>query len=451
MFVPLENTPMRYAWGAEGAISDLLGTGGALTEPERGAPRQAELWFGTHDGSPTRVASPELTGGVATLRDWVAAEPDLALGERALGVHAGPPRLPYLLKVLAAAKPLSLQVHPNLAEARAGFAAENAAGVPIDAPHRNYRDALHKPELLVALSETMSALAGFREPTEVRDLVDSIVEAADARGRAALEPFVTRVAAADSEAGMRDLLEWILTSGEPAARAADALDAWSAQETEEYAREQRNLARIRAEFPGDASALTALLMNHVVLHRGEALYVRAGVLHAYLEGLGIEVMAASDNVLRGGLTVKHVDVPELLRILDVAPTPPPVLAPGVRGNIAAFVPSEPDFMLQRAHAEGLDDELVCAGPGIALCVAGSVRLEGAGSGESKLLGRGDAVYVTPDEGSVRLRGRGDVLLATINPYAVAAEPAAPAESAEPAASAAPREHAGAGRAEDSQA
>jgi mannose-6-phosphate isomerase len=144
-------------------------------------------------------------------------------------------------------------------------------------------------------------------------------------------------------------------------------------------------------------------------------------------------------------------VPELLRILDVAPTPPPVLAPGVRGNIAAFVPSEPDFMLQRAHAEGLDDELVCAGPGIALCVAGSVRLEGAGSGESKLLGRGDAVYVTPDEGRVRLRGRGDVLLATINPYAVAAEPAAPAESAEPAASAAPREHAGAGRAEDSQA
>ncbi|WP_328743232.1 type I phosphomannose isomerase catalytic subunit [Gulosibacter sediminis] len=169
--MPLKNTPMRYAWGSRGAISDLLGTGGVLDEPELNSPLQAELWFGAHPASPSRIPDPELADGAATLRDWIADAPDAALGARAARVHPGEPQLPFLLKVLAAAQPLSLQVHPTLAEASAGYDAEDAAGVAVDAPERNYRDRLHKPELLVALSETMSALAGFRAVDAVRELV----------------------------------------------------------------------------------------------------------------------------------------------------------------------------------------------------------------------------------------------------------------------------------------
>ncbi len=417
MFVPLENTPMRYAWGARGAISDLLGTGGALDEPEAGSPLQAELWFGAHRSSPSRLRTPERAGGAATLRDWIAADPDTVLGARAADVHPGEAQLPFLLKVLAAAQPLSLQVHPTLAEARAGYDAEDAAGIPLDAPERNYRDRLHKPELLVALSETMSALAGFRDAGEVRALVAEVADAVVGSALAAdFAPFARLVETASDEAAMRALLTWILT--DPAAGPASAaLDAWVATERETHAVERHNLRRIRAAFPGDASALIALLMNHVVLHRGEALYVRAGVLHAYLEGLGIEVMASSDNVLRGGLTVKHIDVDELLRVLRVEAEAPPLLAPEVHGNVAAFVPREPDFMLQRAACDHLDDRLECVGPGIAVCVGGTVHLEGVVSGASKSLGRGDAVYVTPDERTVRVRGRGDLLLATMNPHA----------------------------------
>lgn len=417
MFVPLENTPMRYAWGARGAISDLLGTGGALDEPEAGSPLQAELWFGAHHASPSRLRTPERAGGAATLRDWIAADPDTALGARAAGVHPGEAQLPFLLKVLAAAQPLSLQVHPTLAEARAGYDAEDAAGVAVDAPERNYRDRLHKPELLVALSETMSALAGFRAVDAVRELVADVESAVvGTPAEVDFAPFVRLVGAADDEAAMRELLTWILTDA-AATPASAALDAWVGAEGEAFAVERHNLRRIREAFPGDASALIALLMNHVVLHRGEALYVRAGVLHAYLEGLGIEVMASSDNVLRGGLTVKHIDVDELMRILTVAPEDAPLLAPVVHGNVAAFVPQEPDFMLQRAAAEHLDDRLECVGPGIAVCVAGTVQLEGGASGTAKTLGRGDAVFITPDEGSVHVRGRGNLLVATMNPHA----------------------------------
>ncbi|WP_282851840.1 mannose-6-phosphate isomerase, class I [Gulosibacter sediminis] len=417
MFVPLKNTPMRYAWGSRGAISDLLGTGGVLDEPELGSPLQAELWFGAHPASPSRIADPELASGAATLRDWIVTAPDAVLGWRAAQVHPGEPQLPFLLKVLAAAQPLSLQVHPTLAEARAGYEAEEAAGVAVDAPERNYRDRLHKPELLVALSETMSALAGFRAVDSVRELVADVAEAVTGTQVAAdFAPFVELVGAADDEAAMRGLLTWVLTDS-AAAPAAVALDAWIAADGDAFPVERHNLRRIRKAFPGDASALIALLMNHVVLHRGEALYVRAGVLHAYLEGLGIEVMASSDNVLRGGLTVKHIDVDELMRILTVVPEDAPLLAPVVHGNVAAFVPQEPDFMLQRAAAEHLDDHLDCAGPGIAVCVAGAVQLEGGASGTAKTLGRGDAVFITPDERTVHVRGRGNLLLATMNPHA----------------------------------
>ncbi|MBK5238529.1 MAG: mannose-6-phosphate isomerase, class I, partial [Actinomycetales bacterium] len=155
MFVRLENTPRDYAWGSTTAIADLLGR-----EPSGGP--EAELWLGTHEGSPTRIADPKQVGGYLTLADWVATKPELRIG--------------FLLKILAADHPLSLQTHPSIAQAREGYAREDAAGVPLTSPTRNYKDRNHKPELIVALSPTFDALCGFRPREETLRVLREFTE-----------------------------------------------------------------------------------------------------------------------------------------------------------------------------------------------------------------------------------------------------------------------------------
>lgn len=430
MFVRLGNTPLRYAWGARGEITRVLGTDGTVVDPDydpADPPVQAEIWFGAHHGSPSRILDPERADGAADLAEWLARDP-----RRTLGLEPGgeAPRLPFLLKVLSAGAPLSLQVHPTLARARAGFAAENDAGIPLDAPHRNYRDAYHKPEVLIALSEHMDALAGFAPLQEMTMRVEAVaLAAADAGVAEGVAEFAERVCAIDDEGDLRELVAWVLSGGPEVAAALPAVDAWldsladidaraaaaDAEQRpalEEVARLRENVARIRAVHPDDTGVLTVLLMNHLRLRRGEAAYVRAGVLHAYLDGLGLEVMAASDNVLRGGLTPKHVDVDELLAVLDCTPgtssrLDPIAAAPGV----TVFAPEEPDFLLQRirlgACADGADAPRAATvrfpGPGIALALCGRGRLERPG-GESAAVRHGEAVYITPDAGELRVTG-----------------------------------------------
>lgn len=396
MFVAIENTPLRYAWGANGALSEYLGDGGVLVDPELGsadaAPIQAEVWLGGHYGSPSKVVHPEQTGGATDLAEWIERDPITALGRYAHGIRRGDPvRLPFLLKVLAAGRPLSLQVHPSLAEAREGFAAEDAAGIPRLAANRNYRDPFHKPELIVALSPELAALAGFRDFAEVNALVDDVAATAGPE----FEPFAARVRELRDDASLGALVAWVLY-GSPAAHAAAAsMDAWLASESERYALERANLRRIRQEFPDDSGALTALLMNHLLLRRGESLYVRSGTIHAYLEGVGLEIMAASDNVLRGGLTKKHVDVPELLRVLDCSPGTPPILEPRqISPGHTILSGDEPDFRLHRFQGDSI--AVPVNGPGIALCLGGYASLRG-GTGAEVELSRGEAVYITGDE------------------------------------------------------
>lgn len=419
MFVRLGNTPLRYAWGARGAITDFLGDAGAVIEPESGAdpaPRQAELWLGAHYGSPSRILEPEKTGGATDLREWIRQDPAATLDGLADGLRRGDgPRLPFLLKVLAAGQALSLQVHPTLERARRGFAAENEAGIALEAPDRNYRDPFHKPELLVALSETMRALAGFRSAAQVRALVAEVGRAAlDAGHGAGFSAFADRVAAIHGERDLRELVRWILSCGDEAASALPGVDAWIATPASGFARERENIARIREAFPDDAGVLTALLLNHLTLRRGDAAYVRAGVMHAYLDGVGLELMAASDNVLRGGLTPKHVDVDELLDVLVCSPTPAPYLgAETLADGVVTYEPDEPDFRLQRLDTRDADATIRVPGPGIALCLRGEAALTG-GSGERCELRRGEAVYVTPDEREVRIVGSDvDVVVASV--------------------------------------
>ncbi|BDZ65800.1 mannose-6-phosphate isomerase, class I [Agromyces mangrovi Wang et al. 2018] len=411
MFVPIGNTPRDYAWGSHTAIADLLGSAAS------GGP-EAELWLGAHAGSPARIVA-DAPEGVDDLRSWIGSAPEQALGPDLARRGA---RLPFLLKVLAADAPLSLQAHPDLDRARLGFAREEEAGIAVDAFDRNYRDAFHKPELIVAVSETFDALCGFRPVAEALAIVDEL-GAADAAGDdpqpAALDLLRARLTGDD---GLREAVEWLLRDGRgedtgevswlvervvalSAVRAADPASPFRAA----FA----TVGFLAAHYPGDPGIVISLLLNHVTLRRGEALYLPAGNMHAYLRGLGIELMAESDNVLRGGLTPKHIDIEELVDVLDFSPLPVPYLRPEQPGaGVQTFRPDVPDFVLHQVRAaDASETPIPLDGPAIALCTSGDVAIAGA-HGETTF-GRGASVYITPDEGAVTVSGDGEVFIATV--------------------------------------
>jgi mannose-6-phosphate isomerase len=364
--LPIEGVLRRYDWGSTTAIPELLGR-----EPD-GRPA-AELWFGANPDDPSPA-------GEAALDELIARDPQGLLGAGVADRFG--PRLPFLLKILAAGRALSIQVHPNLEQARAGFAAEDAAGVDRTAPDRNYRDPNHKPELICALTP-FDALCGFRPVARTRQLLADL-----ARPELA---FIDDALAGDDP--LRAAFTAVLTAADP----APAIGAVSDHPDERLAG-----ARLAAaDYPGDVGVLVALLLNYVRLEPGEAIYLGAGNVHAYLRGTGVEIMANSDNVLRCGLTTKHVDVPELLRITDFAELPEPRW-PAVGGTFAGPVP---DFRLTRLELDeptGLDDP----GPLIVLCTAGAVQVGGAE------IAPGRAVFV-PAGTAVTVRGAGEAFVAGV--------------------------------------
>ncbi|MEW2376208.1 mannose-6-phosphate isomerase, class I [Micromonospora sp. NPDC047812] len=377
--------PIRdYAWGSRSAIAELQGRPAPSDGPE------AELWLGAHPGGPALV---DRDGARVSLTDLLLAEPHHWLGERLVGRFGT--RLPFLLKVLAADAPLSLQAHPDAEQARAGHAADAAR----PDGQRNYVDPYHKPELLVALSP-MEALCGFRDP------VASAVALAGF-GVPELEPVLA--ALRTGPAGLRDAVRLLLTW--PADR-RDALVA--AVAAAPVAGPDAELARdLAAAYPGDPGVLVAMLLNRVRLAPGEAIWMPAGNLHAYLRGTGVEIMAASDNVLRGGLTPKRVDVEELLRVLRFEvlrdPVVPPLeVAPGV---VTWPVPVE-DFALHRVTVgAGLPEVTVeVPGPRVVLCRSGEVCVDdGAGA---VTLAPGRAAVGSAAAGALRLRGAGEAYVAS---------------------------------------
>lgn len=387
MFVPIGNTPRDYAWGSTTAIAGLLGT-----EPSGGP--EAELWLGAHPGSPAQVLDPALTGGAADLAAWQPTHD-----------------LPYLLKVLAADGPLSLQAHPSPEQARAGFERENAAGLAADSPDRNYKDPFHKPELIFALSDPFEALCGFRDPAQSRDALLRL--AAAAPGGAVLSGFARTLEGEPGEV-LRRATEWLL-GGDTDVDLLVAEVVAAARELPDD-RDADTVRMLHAAFPGDPGIVLALLLNRATLRPGEVLYLPAGNIHAYLRGLGIELMAASDNVLRGGLTRKRIDVPELVSVLDFTPiaaTPltPEHPAPGVE----VFRPDVPDFRLTRVEVggEAASAELPLDGPAIVLCTEGTLELHGRSG--SLTVHRGESVLVTPDEGQLEVAsGTGTLFVATPN-------------------------------------
>ena len=400
MFVGIINTPRPYAWGSTTAIARLLG------REASGAP-EAELWLGAHPGSPSVILDPTQTGGAADLAEWIAADPEATLGR-----FAASGRLPFLLKVLAAATPLSLQAHPTLEQARAGFQRENDLGIALDAPERNYKDAFPKPELIYALSPAFDALCGFRPLDEVRALLRALIDASlgveDPQPQP-LEDLLDSLSGTD--VALPETVEWLIGRRTGVATLVSLVTMLASRGVTGYDAEMATVSSLAVEYPGDPGIVISLLLNRVSLAAGEALYLPAGNIHAYLGGLGIELMSASDNVLRGGLTPKHIDVPELLSVLDFTPAEAPYLhSTSPSEGVAAFRPDAADFELIRIDGMFLDAPLALTGPAIALCTSGEVSISGAASSSSLALG--DAVYITPDEAGLRFTGSGTVFVAT---------------------------------------
>ncbi|MFJ4652251.1 mannose-6-phosphate isomerase, class I [Nocardia sp. NPDC088792] len=363
-----------YAWGSRTALAQLCG------RPVPSAHPEAELWFGAHPADPAQL---RINGHAKSLLDVVNADPQHELGSVA-GEFGG--RLPFLLKILAAEEPLSLQAHPSIEQARAGFARENQSGVAIDSPMRNYRDENHKPELVVAL-DRFEALAGFRDPRQTVRLLNAL-EVPE------LGSYAELLAAQPDSAGLRTLFTtWIALPQntlsillpkvlDGCVRYLSEKDADGARKKcdgarKEFIAEVRTALELAEAYPGDAGVLAALLLNRITLEPGEGLFLAAGNLHAYLRGVGVEIMANSDNVLRGGLTPKHVDVPELLRVLDFEPLDLPVIQPETLGDgVFRYRTPAPEFVLTRFELpeDAAPVPVLSNGPGIALCTHGTVRL-----------------------------------------------------------------------------
>ncbi|MEV7547393.1 mannose-6-phosphate isomerase, class I [Streptomyces sp. NPDC089915] len=380
----LTNTIRPYAWGSTTAIPALLGV-----EPS-GEP-QAEMWMGAHPGAPSRLDRG--TGGT-TLSAVIAADPERELGAAAVAKFG--PALPFLLKVLAAGAPLSLQVHPDLAQARAGYEDEERRGVPIDAGHRNYKDPNHKPELICALTP-FDGLCGFRPPLEAADLLEGL-------GVDSLKPYVDLLRAHPEDAALREVLTAVLSADrEEMARTV----AETAAAAERLGGPYAPYAGLVHDYPGDPGVIAAMLLNHVRLQPGEAMFLGAGIPHAYLDGLGVELMANSDNVLRCGLTPKHVDVPELLKVVVFAPSAPGVLRPEGDGEEVYETPID-EFRLSRfvLAPGGVPRALPDTAPQILLCTAGAPAV-----GELALA-PGESVFVPAGE-KVELSGTGTVFRATV--------------------------------------
>ncbi len=362
-----------YAWGSVEALPRIMGV------PPTGDP-QAELWLGAHPRAPSMLRR---DGTDRPLDQVIATDPVGELGIATARSFGG--ELPFLLKILAVAQPLSLQAHPTRRQAQSGYEAEDLLGIPVTAPNRTYRDRNHKPELICAL-EPFTALCGFRPPSSVAELIESL----EVPGMA---PMIGLLHAGEVHGALRWLLE---LSPADASELAHRVVAACARPGS-FPDERRWAVGIGEQHPGDVGVVVALMLNPVRLDPGQALYLGAGVLHVYLHGVAVEIMANSDNVLRGGLTAKHVDAAALLEVVDCRPAPAPVLVP--EGPVHTFRPPVPDFSLTRMEVAGT---VRCrpGGPEILLCASGRVVAAGhevvggaavwlpAGTGEYEVVGTG---------------------------------------------------------------
>ncbi len=383
----LEGIVRHYDWGSTSEIPSLLGR-----RPD-GRP-WAELWLGAHPAAPSLVGH-----DARPLDEVIRSDPHGTLGPDVAKEFG---TLPFLLKILAADAPLSIQVHPDAAQAVAGFEREDRAGIAVDAPNRSFRDRNHKPELICALTP-FEMLCGFRDPHQSLGLFDTIPTSR-------LDPVRDELASGNPDSLRRLLGRLLKLPVAEARRLVDAVvEACRVEPGGDFAVERRMAVDLADRYPGDVGIVTALLLNHVRLEPGQALFLGAGNLHTYLRGTGVEVMANSDNVLRGGLTPKHVDVPGLLEVVDAVPTEPEVQMPEPGFAVTRYHSPVSEFSLSRVVADGDFD--LDVGPAIVLCVDGCVDVG------HHTLDRGSALWLPARAGVVEATGCGTVFRAGVGPAA----------------------------------
>lgn len=395
-----------YAWGSAVAIPKMFDL-----PPSRGP--VAEIWLGTHPLGPAELAdgivyNPEGEPAEQNLLDYIDRDPEGCLGTTLSRLGSS---LPYLLKLIAPDQPLSLQVHPSRAQARRRFDDEEAAGVDIADPERNYLDRNHKPELLLAVTK-FEAIAGFRAPRRVMEVVGGLP--------CTIADTLLKFLSDDmSPAGMRACFEYLLSDEtRPSLEEVDQLVQGCRERlrtgTSPSARADRIVNHLAAYYPGDPGIVASLLLNPVTLQPGEALFVPAGTVHAYLAGTGVEIMANSDNVLRAGLTSKHIDVPELLTTVDYTAAPPIRIAPEHVSEVTRtyYAPVD-DFELSVTELTDWMTErpLPGRGPRILLALSGAIKVSTKEQGIT--LNLGEAAFVRADEGNLQVQGVGTLIQADI--------------------------------------
>lgn len=423
----LANPIQEYAWGSDTLIFEIFGW------PQTGQPA-AEVWLGAHESAPSLVSAGRQSSDLPSyyfqaqaqaqaqaeaqvpaqnaprldtltpLGTLLRTDPDFMLG-RAVTDEYGP-RLPYLLKILAAGRPLSLQVHPKPHLARAGFQRENAQEIPLTSALRNYKDASHKPEMLIALTK-FEGLCGFRRPQRILELLEPLAGATVLAMKKALT-------AAPNATGIEQALRLTLAlrdvdcSGELSETIESIAEVVRAQceRGERISRGHLTAIDLAVQYPGDPGALVSLMLNRTSLLPGESVYLGAGQIHAYLGGLGVEVMASSDNVLRAGLTPKRVDVAELMTATDFAPAAPtrPTLR-SVPGGLTQYRSPAAEFAILQGKVVGTT-LVTQSGPRVVLCLSG-VLTATAALGESHVLSPGQSLFVPHGAGDLTLITDGD--------------------------------------------
>ncbi|EHU7517140.1 mannose-6-phosphate isomerase [Salmonella enterica] len=379
----LINSVQNYAWGSKTALTELYGIANPQQQP------MAELWMGAHPKSSSRITT--ANGETVSLRDAIEKNKTAMLGE-AVANRFG--ELPFLFKVLCAAQPLSIQVHPNKRNSEIGFAKENAAGIPMDAAERNYKDPNHKPELVFALTPFL-AMNAFREFSDIVSLLQPVAGAHSAIAHFLQAPNAERLS---------QLFASLLNmQGEEKSRALAVLKAaLNSQQGEPW----QTIRVISEYYPDDSGLFSPLLLNVVKLNPGEAMFLFAETPHAYLQGVALEVMANSDNVLRAGLTPKYIDIPELVANVKFEPKPAgELLTAQVKNGAELDFPIPVDDFAFSLHDLTLQETNIGQhSAAILFCVEGEAVLR---KDEQRLvLKPGESAFIGADESPVNASGTG---------------------------------------------
>ncbi|AEJ19845.1 mannose-6-phosphate isomerase, class I [Gracilinema caldarium] len=396
-FYLLKNPIQRYAWGSKHWIQDLLD----LSEQDRQGP-MAELWMGAHSRSPSIAFTDETEQPLDKL---IQEHPVHFLGDTIAHDFSS---LPYLFKILAAASPLSIQAHPDKQQAEQGFAREAKAGIPLSAENRNYKDSNHKPEIICAISP-FTAMCGFRTQAEIAELL-SLLDVTE------LEQSLVAIQQIDRKEAYRDfLLSLFLLPQQTRERITKHIQAKLPkleQKHPRYAKEWELINLFCTLYPGDSAIISPLYLNVLSLNPGEAIFLPAGVLHAYIHGFGVELMANSDNVLRGGLTPKHIDIKELLNIIRFESFKPAVLSAQKTQQGYHIYPSQVrEFSLFHV-AVTMDkaQQLMPGTPIILIVLDGCVSI--GTEQEKKTLQKGMSVFLPAEREQLILEGSAHIFGAT---------------------------------------